>query len=236
MPWRLIFAWLVHLYTALGVVVGFIAVLSIEHGDFRSAYFLMGLAVLLDATDGTLARAAQVKQVIPWFDGDALDGIVDYFNYVIVPVLLLYRANLLPSDDALWLAMLPLLASAYGFSRKDAKTADHFFLGFPSYWNIVVFYLHVLRSPLWVNAFIVIGLSILVFVPIKYIYPSRSPRFRVQTNALGAIWAVCILYVMYRFPDPPRAAVFASLIFPAYYTALSLWLEYLRLRESSSKG
>jgi phosphatidylcholine synthase len=236
MPWSLILAWLVHLYTALGVVVAFIAVLSIEQGDFRSAFFLMGVAVVLDATDGTLARAARVKEVLPWFDGDALDGIVDYFNYVIVPVLLLYRAGLLPTDDALWVAMLPLLASAYGFSQKNAKTTDHFFLGFPSYWNIVVFYLYVLKSPLWLNAFIVIALSVLVFVPMKYIYPSRSPRFRIQTNAFGALWAVCVLYMIYLLPDAPRGLVFASLAFPAYYTALSLWLEYVRLNQSSPRG
>jgi phosphatidylcholine synthase len=236
MPWRLILAWLVHLYTALGVVVAFIAVLSIEQGDFRSAFFLMALAVALDATDGTLARAARVKELIPWFDGEALDGIVDYFNYVIVPALFLFRANLLPAADALWLTMLPLLASAYGFCHKSAKTADQFFLGFPSYWNIVVFYLYVLKTPLWLNAFLVIALSALVFVPMKYIYPSRSPRFRIQTNVLGGLWAANVLYVIYALPEPPRSLVFASLIFPAYYTALSLWLEYFRLRESSSRN
>ncbi len=236
MPWRLILAWLVHLYTALGVVVAFIAVLSIEQGDFRSAFFLMALAVAIDATDGTLARAARVKERLPWFDGDALDGIVDYFNYVIVPALLLFRAHLLPQHDALWLVMLPLLASAYGFSQKSAKTADHFFLGFPSYWNIVVFYLYVLKTPLWINAFLIIACSALVFVPMKYIYPSRSPRFRVPTNVLGALWAASIFYTIYRLPNPPRAAVFASLVFPAYYTALSLWLEYIRLTDSSSRG
>lgn len=192
----------------------------------------MGLAVALDATDGTLARAARVKELIPWFDGDALDNIVDYFNYVIVPVLLLYRSNLLPPDDALWLAMLPLLASAYGFSQKNAKTADHFFLGFPSYWNIVVFYLYLLKSPAWVNAFFMIGLSALVFVPMKFIYPSRSPRFRVQTNVFGAVWAVCVVYLTYRLPDVPRNLLFASLAFPAYYVSLSVWLEYLRMTRS----
>ena len=236
MPWSLILAWLVHFYTALGVVVAFLAVISIEQGDFRSAFFLMALAVVLDATDGTLARAARVKEVIPRFDGDALDGIVDYFNYVIVPALCLFRANLLPPHDALWLAVLPLLASAYGFCQKSAKTADNFFLGFPSYWNIVVFYLYVLESPLWLNAFLIIALSALVFVPMKYIYPSRSPHFRIQTNVLGALWAAVVLYVMYTLPDPPRGLVFASLIFPAYYTALSLWLEYHRLTQSTSRG
>ena len=236
MPWSSILAWLVHLYTASGIVVGFITVLSIEQSDFRSAFFLMALAVVLDATDGTLARAARVKEIIPWFDGDVLDGIVDYFNYVIVPVLLCYRANLLPSADALWLAALPLLASAYGFSHKRAKTADHFFLGFPSYWNIVVFYFYILKAPLWLNAFTVIGLSALVFVPIKFIYPSRSPRFRVETNALGVLWAVSVLYMIYRLPDVPLGLAVASLTFPAYYTALSLWLEYRRLTESPTRG
>lgn len=236
MPWGLILAWLVHLYTALGVVVGFLAVLSIEQGDFRSAFFLMALAVALDATDGTLARAARVKEALPWFDGNALDNIVDYFNYVIVPVLFLFRADILPPDDTLWLVVLPLLASAYGFCQTNAKTADHFFLGFPSYWNIVAFYLYVLQIPIWLNAFLIIGFSALVFVPIRYIYPSRSPRFRVQTNVLGALWAVSIIYAIFRLPNPPQAVVFASLIFPAYYVSLSVWLEYLRLTEPSSRG
>src|SRR5688500_18911838 len=170
MPWSLILAWLVHLYTALGVVVAFIAVLRIELGDFRSAFFLMALAVALDATDGTLARAARVKEVIPWYDGDALYGIVDYFNYVIVPALFLFRANLMPPTHALYLILLPLRALVFGFCQKNAKTADNYFLGFPSCWSIVAFYLYVLKSPLWLNAFLIIAFSALVFVPMKYIY------------------------------------------------------------------
>lgn len=222
-------AWLVHLYTALGAVVGFFTILAIEQANFREAFYLMAFAVIIDASDGTLARAARVKELIPWFDGNLLDEIVDYFNYVIVPCLFLLRANLLPPQDALWLAALPLLASAYGFCQKDAKSADSFFLGFPSYWNIVVFYLYVLKTPLWVNAFLILTLSILVFVPIKYIYPSRSPRFRKQTNVLGSLWGVAIVYVIYRLPDPPRALLLASVSFPAYYIALSLWLEWRRV-------
>lgn len=236
MPWRLLFAGLVHLYTAAGALVGFITLLTIEQGDFRTAFFLMALAIGIDATDGTLARAARVKEFIPWFDGEMLDAIVDYLNYVITPSLLLFRAGLLPTHDALWLAMLPLLASAYGFSHKNAKTADHFFLGFPSYWNVVVFYLYLLQTPLWLNAFLIIALSALVFVPIRFIYPSRSPRYRLATNVLGGLWACAILYAIYRLPDPPREIVVASLLFPAYYTALSMWLEYARLTGSSATG
>lgn len=226
---KIVLAWLVHLYTALGAVVGFITILAIDRAAIRETFFLMALAVVIDATDGTFARAARVKDLIPWFDGDLLDEIVDYFNYVIVPCFFMLRANLLPGQDALWLAALPLLASAYGFCQRDAKTADYFFLGFPSYWNIVAFYLYVLKTPLWVNAFAIIALSILIFVPIKYIYPSRSPRFRLQTNVLGALWGSAILYTIYRLPEPPRALLFASLLYPAYYTALSLWLQIRNL-------
>jgi len=231
----LILAWLVHLYTALGTVVAFFSLLCIEQTNFREAFYLMALAVVIDATDGTLARAARVKELIPWFDGELLDEIVDYFNYVIVPSLFLVRANILPPQDSLWLAALPLLSSAYGFCQREAKTADNFFLGFPSYWNIVVFYLYVLKTPLWVNAFLIIALSILVFVPIKYVYPSRSPRFRSQINVLGALWGAAMLCLIYQLPSPSRVLLFASLLFPAYYTALSLWLEYRRAI-SSAKG
>ena len=190
----------------------------------------MSLAVAIDATDGTFARAVRVKELIPWFDGDRLEDVIDYANYVIVPCLFLLRANLLTSQDASWLAALPLVASAYGFCQKEAKTADHFFRGFPSYWNVVVFYFYVLQTPAWINAFTIIILSVLVFVPIRYVYPSRSPVYRGLTNSLGVLWAAALLAIIYRLPQPPRELVWLSLLFPVYYAALSFWLEARRLR------
>jgi phosphatidylcholine synthase len=110
----------------------------------------------------------------------------------------------------------------------EAKTSDLFFLGFPSYWNIVAFYAYVLQAPPWVNAFAIMLLSILVFVPIKYIYPSRSPQFRGLTNTLGILWGLALLAIIYLLPQPPRSLIFVSLVFPAYYTMLSLWLAFRR--------
>ena len=230
MPLSFVLAWLVHLYTALGAVIAFATVLCIEEKLFQQAFWLMFLAVAVDATDGTLARALRVKELIPWFDGDRLEDIVDYANYVIVPVFFLVRADLLPRQDALWLAALPLVASAYGFCQREAKTADQFFLGFPSYWNILAFYLYVLKTPLWVNAFSIIVFSLLVFVPIKYVYPSRSPYLRTFTNVFGAVWGALLLWVIYSLPESIPSVVFASLLFPTYYAALSLKLEMDRLR------
>ncbi len=229
-----VFAWLVHFYTALGAVIAFFTVLAIEKGLFQEAFWWMALAVVIDATDGTLARAARVKELIPWFDGDRLEDILDYANYVMVPCLFLLRADLLPRQDALWLAALPLIASAYGFCQKEAKTADHYFLGFPSYWNIVAFYLYVLQPPRWVNAFAIIVLSLLVFVPIRYVYPSRSPVYRGFTNSLGVLWAIALLVIVYSLPQPPPGLIWLSLIFPVYYTALSFWLEGQRIRSSAA--
>ena len=230
MTGKLALAWLVHLYTALGAVVAFVTIVLIEQLKFQEAFWLMALAVAIDATDGTLARAARVKELIPQFDGDRLEDIVDYANYVIVPSWFLLHANLLPAEDALWLVCLPLIASAYGFCQKEAKTSDNFFLGFPSYWNIIAFYFYVLQSPPWINAFAILLLSILVFVPIKYIYPSRSPRFRALTNSLGTLWGLAVLAIIYLLPAPPRSLVLLSLLFPAYYAFLSIWLDVLRLR------
>jgi phosphatidylcholine synthase len=226
---KLALAWLVHLYTALGAVVAFLTIIFIEQLKFQEAFWLMALAVAIDATDGTLARAARVKEVIPWFNGDRLEDIIDYANYVIVPCWFFIHANLLPVEDALWLASLPLVASAYGFCQKEAKTSDYFFLGFPSYWNIIAFYLYALRTPPWINAFTILILSALVFIPIKYIYPSRSPHFRLLTNTLGSLWGLAVLTIIYLLPEPPRAVLFVSLAFPAYYTLLSVGLALRRV-------
>jgi len=226
---NLIFAWLVHFYTALGAVIGLYTILAIDESNFRLALLLMAVTIVIDATDGALARTARVKEVIPWFDGSLLDNIVDYLNYVIVPCLFLLRANLLPSQDALWLAALPVLSSAYGFCQRDAKSADHFFLGFPSYWNIVFFYLYALKTAVWINAFLIVVLSALVFAPLRFIYPSRTPRFRASINILGALWGAAVLYLIHRLPNPPGWLLLASLMFPAYYVVLSLWLELRRI-------
>jgi phosphatidylcholine synthase len=215
-------AWGVHAFTASSAAAGIVAVLASERGDAQTAFALMALTVAIDAIDGTLARAVGVKQVLPYFDGTRLDDVVDYFTYVIVPALFLVHAHLLPSGAAVPIALCPVLASAYGFCRTDAKTADHFFTGFPSYWNIVAFYLYTLGwSPL-ANAAVVVGLSIAVFVPLRYVYPSRTTTLRWLTVGLGCVWGAAVLFVLARLGTAPRTIVVASLAYPAYYVALSL--------------
>jgi phosphatidylcholine synthase len=220
-------AWGVHFYTALGAVVGFCALVATWNSNYRLAFVWMAVALLIDSTDGTLARRMRVKQVLPQFDGAKLDDIVDYFNYVVVPVVLAYHAGLIPTGTTgLLIGSLPLVASGYGFSQIDAKTADHFFKGFPSYWNVVVFYFYTLATPTWFNVIALFGFSFLVFVPIRYVYPSRTPTARRTTYLLGGAWGVWLAGLLAQFPAPPRWQAWLSLFFPVYYVGMSLHLHF----------
>ena len=219
-------AWLVHAYTASGVVLALLAARAVIENDFRAAFFWLSLQVVVDATDGLLARRARVAERLPWFDGAALDQIVDYLTYVFVPALLVWRAALVPATWAIPVASLMLLASAYGFNRTDAKTSDHFFTGWPSYWNVVTFYLLVLDWPSLVNAAVLVAFAILVFIPIRYVYPSRTPILKVTTNALAAVWAILVLVMLWQYPAVSPPVLWASLVFPAYYYVLSFTLHF----------
>ncbi len=164
----------------------------------------------------------------PWFDGGKLDDVVDYLTYVFVPALFVWRAVLVPDAWTMWVAAAMLLASGYGFSRKDAKTPDHFFTGFPSYWNVVVFYLLVAGWPSSVNAAVLVTFIVLVFIPIRYVYPSRTPILQLFTNVVGGIWAAMMLWMLWQYPAVSRPVMWISLAFPVYYFALSIWLNGVR--------
>jgi phosphatidylcholine synthase len=230
-------AWCVHLYTATGLLAAAgMAVLIVRGGDdaFRSALALMALATFIDSTDGWLARRARVKEVVPSFDGRRLDDLVDFHTYTTLPLLLIWRAEIIPAGQSWWL-LVPLLASAYGFSQVNAKTDDGFFLGFPSYWNVVAFYLYMLRPPYWLSLTLLVGLSILTFVPSRYLYPSQRTPFNRLTIVLAAAWAVLLLLVLARVPVDSRALTIVSLVFPIYYMILS-WALTLRHWRSSGSG
>jgi phosphatidylcholine synthase len=220
----LIAAWLVHAYTASGVVFALLATRAVIDFNYRAAFFWLWLQVVIDATDGVLARRARVAERIPWFDGGKLDDVVDYLAYVFVPALFVWRAVLVPGAWTMWVAGAMLLSSGYGFSRRDAKTADHFFTGFPSYWNIVAFYLLVAGFSSVVNAAVLLTFVVLVFVPIRYVYPTRTPVLRLLTNVLGCIWSALILLMLWQYPAVSMPVMWVSLAFPAYYFALSIWL------------
>jgi phosphatidylcholine synthase len=219
-----VIAWVAHVYTASGAVIALLATgLTFAH-NFRGVFIYFVVATFVDATDGVLARALKVKERLPEFDGAKLDDIIDYLMYAFIPALVVWQAQLVPVPLPVCAAMV--LSSAYGFAQAQAKvvSTDHFFTGFPSYWNIVVVYLYVLQLPQTVNAIILSALAVLVFVPIRYVYPSRTVALKWPTLLLGTMWAIVFTWMIWRLPAVDGPWTMISLAFPVYYVALSLWL------------
>jgi len=222
-------SWLVHMYTACGAVLAFVVAWAVVHGYDRVTLGAMFAATIVDGTDGMLARRVGVKQKLPDVDGGRIDDIVDYITFVFLPMLLLEAAGGLYWTGLPVVAVV-LLSSMYGFVAPDAKTADAYFTGFPSYWNIVVLYLLLFHVPPRWNAIILLVLSGLIFVRICYVYPSRTPTLRPLTLALSAVWTVQIGAILVLWPSPPRWLSIGSPAFPVYYTVLSLVLHFRRGR------
>jgi len=215
----------VHVYTASGSVLALLIVVAAMDGDAIRALWLGLAALIIDGTDGMLDRRLRVKQTIPWFDGARLDDIVDYLTYAFAPMVLLWTGGYLPEGaGGATLAALPLLASSYQFCRVDAKTEDHFFLGFPSYWNVVAFYVVVLGLSQLQTGALLVACAVLVFVPVRYIYPSRTVAFRRLNLALTAGWLTAYAALLTQMPDPHPAIVAVSLAYLGYYAALSIYL------------
>ena len=175
--------WTVHLYTASGAVLAMLVVLAAIRGDTVQALWILLAALVVDGTDGMLARRLQVARTVPRLDGARLDDIVDYLTYAFAPVILLLTSGHLP--DGSWggiVAALVLVSSGIQFCRTDAKTEDHYFLGFPSYWNVVAFYALVLDLSPVVVSVILLTCVVAVFVPVKFIYRPVHPRTAVSTS------------------------------------------------------
>jgi phosphatidylcholine synthase len=228
-------AWLVHAYTATGVVWAFLAAQAATVQNFRAAFLWLFVAVLVDCTDGSLARAARVNERLPHFSGQKLDDIVDYLTFVFVPALIVWKSDLVTGAWTVPIISAVLLSSAFGFVSPDAKTDDGFFTGFPSYWNIVVFYLLVLGLPPLFNAVCLLALSVLVFVRIGYVYPTRMQTARSTTLVLGGLWGILILALILQLPNPRKELVWASLFFPGYYICLSVALQARRPPRASEE-
>jgi len=228
---RVLPSWCVHAYTTAGVVLAMLVVMAAWEGDVTRALWLGLIALIIDGTDGMLARWVDVHRHLPGFDGALLDNIVDYLTYTFAPMFLLWSNGFLGTGfTATLLAVIPLVASAYQFCRADAKTDDHMFLGFPSYWNVVAFYIIVCDIGQAGTAVLLLTCAVLVFVPITYVYPSRTTAYRPLTLVLTAVWLVSYAALLLHGEPAHPLWLWISLAYLVYYTALSLRLTLHRGR------
>lgn len=219
----------VHVYTASGVLFAFVAAVELcsAEPDPRAVFVLLALAVLVDATDGPLARRWEVKRTLPAIDGRTIDDIVDYLTYTFVPLLLVWRMEWVPEPAAVWIAPA-LIASLFGFANSGIKDEKGgFFLGFPSYWNVVAFYAGPLGER-WgpgLNAAILLLLALGTLLPIRFLYPNLAPRpWRAPVIAGALLWLGVMLAMLPDYPRVPDWALWLSLLYPAFYVGLSLRL------------
>lgn len=216
----------VHLFTASGVLVAFLAAAEIcaPRPDPRRVFVLFALATLVDAADGPLARRWRVKETAPDIDGRTIDDIVDFLTFTFLPLLLVWRMGWVPAPGAAWLAPA-LLASLLGFANRMAKDEERgFFRGFPSYWNVAAFYAGLL-SPA-ANAALFVALAALTVAPVWFIYPNLAPRpWKAPLLAGAFLWLALAVLMLRDYPDPPGWMIGLSLVYPAVYAAASVHLD-----------
>jgi phosphatidylcholine synthase len=215
-------AWLVHLYTASGGIIGMLALFAAASGEIRTAFLLLFITVLIDSTDGLLARRVRVSEVLPQFSGAMVDNVVDFLTYIWIPVFIMWTTGLLP--HVIWIA-IPILAGLYAYGQVDMKTPDNFFLGFPSYWNVVALYFYLLRpEPFWAVAMLLIP-GVLTFIPTRYLYPSKNRVLAAPTWVGGVIWAFTLLYLLVQ-EQPNVTLALVSLAYPIYYVFASFYIDW----------
>ena len=188
-PVRRVAAWAVHLFTASGAVLALLALVAIDGHRWTEAMLWLFAALVVDGVDGSLARAAHVKSFASRIDGDILDLVIDFLNYVVVPTMFMLEAGLLPVDVALPLAAMIQISALYVFSRRDMKTEDSYFRGFPALWNIVALYLFASGLGETPAVVIVAAFVVLTFAPVHFVHPFRVRDYGIWLPALACLWA-----------------------------------------------
>lgn len=219
----------VHLLTATGAALGLWALILIFEESYQSALWSLAGAALIDSIDGALARLVQTKQHAARFDGGLMDNIIDFLTWTVAPLFWIYATMQLP----VWVLLICATASIFGFSNAQAKTDDHFFLGFPSYWNIVVFYIFLLQLSTASASIIMLAFALTTFLPVKFVYPTRTSFLRTVTLLLGSLFVIQLLALVYFFDRSPPFLVYSSFLFPFYYFGLSFYLNVKTIETSA---
>jgi len=191
-------AFAVHIFTAAGAALALGALIYAVRGQWAAMFLCLGIALIVDGVDGTIARWLKVAEVLPRWSGDVLDLVVDFVTYVFVPAYAIAAGGLLPQPLALPAGIVVVVTGALYFADRQMKTADNFFRGFPALWNAAAFYLFLLKPMPALAAVIVIALAVLTFVPFKFLHPLRVARLRALNIAALILWSLLALIAVLR--------------------------------------
>jgi phosphatidylcholine synthase len=221
-------AWSVHIFTSLGLLAGFMALLAVQAHDWRTAMFWLIAALVIDGIDGTFARLFRVKEVLPHVNGKLIDNLIDFITYALIPAYMFYEAGLVPEAWRLPLTFLILLISVLYYGREGMISTDNYFVGFPVMWNMVVFYyLFVLDASPVVYIGLTVFFAVIHFVPVKFAYPSRNARFMVPTIIVSVIFMVTVMLLTYVYPERPVWLLVSAYATAIYYGGLAVYTTWI---------
>jgi phosphatidylcholine synthase len=212
-------AFAVHIFTACGAACALLALFAAVSARWNEMFIWLGVALIIDGVDGSFARRLRVSELLPRWSGEVLDFVVDYATYVFVPAYALAAGDVLPRVAAPALGIIVAVTGALYFADRRMKTADGYFRGFPALWNIVAFYLFLLRPPLLLGAIAVVALSAATFAPVYFVHPVRAARWRWLNLAMLVCWAVLALWALARNLQPPDWVAAALAAIAAYFVA-----------------
>lgn len=233
-------AWSVHAFTTSGIVLGFLALVAVLKNDAVAAFMWLGLALFVDGVDGSLARKARVREYTPNFDGASLDLVIDFFTYVAVPALMIYWFRMVDVpylfDGSTWSLIagaLVMAVSCYTFANVGMKSSDYYFVGFPAIWNVVVLYFYLFNTGWLVNGVTIIVLSVMTFIPIKFVHPLRVTHWREITVPMTVLWAAMTLSLVISGRNPGYDDWIYKLqlvlfgLTSLYFAVISLWRTFV---------
>ncbi|MEL6922872.1 MAG: CDP-alcohol phosphatidyltransferase family protein [Bacteroidota bacterium] len=217
-------AWSVHVFTASGLVAGFMAILAINRSDWKTAMLWLVAALVIDGIDGTFARLFKVKEILPDTDGKTIDYVVDFANYAIIPSYMFYMAGLAPEPWLLPCVAIILLVSAVYYGIEGMVSEDMYFVGFPVLWNMVLFYLlFVWQLPPLGNVLAIIVFAVLHFIPIKFVYPSQASRFKWPTLINTVLFILTLIAILLYYPSRQWWLTLLAYLTAAYYAVMAVY-------------
>lgn len=199
---RRLFAWLVHALTLTGIVWATLALLALMRGEEKLMWLYLGIALVVDGVDGTLARKADVKTHAPGIDGVVLDTVADYLTWTFIPALFMYRAGLLGPDPLGVILLLVInVTSMFCYANTKMKTDDFYFMGFPAAWNVIALMLWFLQLGTPANAIVVLIFSVLTWAPITFVHPFRVAKLMPLNILATAVWVLTSAHMVITFPE-----------------------------------
>ncbi|MEL6102484.1 MAG: phosphatidylcholine synthase [Pseudomonadota bacterium] len=224
----------VHLLTATGAVFAMLAMLAAVEARWDLMFLWLVVAFFVDGIDGPLARHYDVQRNAPEFDGVLLDLIIDYLTYVFIPAFALFSSGLMNGWTG-WVAIILItFASAMYFADTRMKTRDNSFSGFPGCWNMVVLVIFALQPSFWVSLALVTILAVAMFLPLKFVHPVRTARWRPVTLPVALAWTFFAGWAAWVDFDPQSWAHWGLIATSLYLLLAGMAQQVLRPRAIQS--